>query len=100
MMVAGQPVTVTQLGCSYGVGQPSQSSFPLTGGQGQIQVMTDGFCSWTATSDKPWLTISPAAPSYQGSHTLTFTVEAGLLPDTASLTVAGQAFVITRALIP
>jgi hypothetical protein len=68
--VAGQSHSITQRGlaptvCSYDL-SPASAEFNKDGGSGAFTVTAPADCTWTATSDSSWLTITGAA---QGSGT-------------------------------
>ncbi|HVZ21671.1 MAG TPA: BACON domain-containing carbohydrate-binding protein, partial [Vicinamibacterales bacterium] len=95
IVIGGQAFQITQepLACSAtldtsGLGSP----YGVAGGSGAIGITTNGpNCSWTASSDNGWLSVSP--PSGTGNATLVVGVgsNAGSLTGrTGALTVAGQ----------
>jgi hypothetical protein len=93
--VAGHAVTITQDGCSYTLGSNEQT-FPNTGGNGSVSVTTGAACSWTATSNAGWLSIT-AGGSGTGNGTVSFSVS--LNPGatrSGTLSVAGQTVTITQ----
>jgi sugar lactone lactonase YvrE len=53
--------------------------------------------NWTAASSAPWLTVSPASGTGSQTLTLTFTANAGDTGRIATVTAAGQSFVIAQA---
>jgi all-beta uncharacterized protein len=97
LSVAGQAVTVTQAAaCSYTVSPTSQIVSPA-GGSGSVTVTTASGCTWTATGPGDWLTItSGAGGSGNGTVTLTAVINVGAAR-TATLTVAGQAVMVTQS---
>jgi uncharacterized protein (TIGR03437 family) len=82
--------------CGFGV--PSASSVPGSGGTGTIQVTTAATCSWTASSNASWITLTAGA-SGTGSGTVGYRAAAnpGTTPRTGTLTVAGVTHTVTQA---
>lgn len=68
-----QPLTVSQ----------TTQSFTITGGSGSVNVTAQGGCTWTATSNANWLTITSGGSG------------AGNNPQTAAGSGAGKHQVIT-----
>jgi hypothetical protein len=101
LTVAGQAVTVTQAaGCGYSI-SPASASVAASSGSGTVTVTAGGGCAWTAQSPVSWVTFSTAA-SGTGNGSVGYVVAAN--PDnssrSATITVAGQPFVITQAGAP
>ena len=102
--VAGKTVSVEQGGaasaCSYSLSPVAQSATAGGGAGTPIQVTTAAGCTWTATSNVPWLTIGAGA-SGSGSGSMTFVVAANTGGVRAgSLTVAGQTATVTQSGAP
>jgi Viral BACON domain/Putative binding domain, N-terminal len=98
LTIAGATFTVTQTGttCSFAI-SPASQSFAAAGGSGAVTMTTTLACSWTASSNASWVTISSGA-SGTGSSTTQFSVAANTgAARTAVLTVAGQAFAVSQA---
>lgn len=98
--IANRSVAVTQTGtvpCAFSVNQ-TQQSFAAAGGQGSIAVTTGSTCTWSATSQAAWLTITSGSPG-RGNGSLSFTVAANPLttPRTGTLSVAGVTVTVTQA---
>ena len=75
----------------------SSAAAPATGGPGTIGVSTTAGCTWTASPNAPWLTITSGA-SGSGSGTVNYTVAANTGgARTGTLTVAGQTFTVNQA---
>ncbi len=71
--VAGSPASSNCGGaCAITLSEP-QVSFDRTGGSRTVTVTTGGGCSWSASSDSPWLTINGAS-SGSGTGTLRYEV--------------------------
>ncbi|MGH9845801.1 MAG: BACON domain-containing protein, partial [Blastocatellia bacterium] len=75
----------------------SVNSFTATGGGTAISVTAQGGCTWTATSNASWLTITSGS-SGAGNGTVAFTVAANTLgPRTGVVTINNQTFTVTQA---
>ena len=102
MAIAGQTFTVTQSppsSCTYFI-SPKRQSFDYTGGTGSVSVTTSSGCSWTATSNASWITITSGS-SGTGSGTVYFTVAPNNDVDrTGTMTIAGQTFTVTQSAFP
>lgn len=61
-------------GCSYTI-DPTTASFPDTGGTGAVAVSTQSGCTWSATSNVDWVTVTSGG-SGTGSGTVNYTVDA------------------------
>jgi hypothetical protein len=82
--------------CVYSVSKAS-GSVPSTASTGSLSVTAGTACSWTATSNVSWITITEGA-SGTGNGTVTYAVAAntgGLR--TGTLTIAGESVIITQA---
>ena len=81
--------------CSYSI-SPASASFGSTGGTGNIAVLTQSGCSWTAASGVAWITITSGS-SGTGSGTVMYSVapNSGSSRSTA-LTIAGQQFTVSQ----
>jgi hypothetical protein len=98
LTVAGQAVTITQsaAACGYSV-SPTSAAPGSAGGTATLAVTTTSGCSWTATSNKSWITInSGASGSASGTVKYTTAVNSATSPRTGTLTVAGQTITITQ----
>jgi hypothetical protein len=98
LTIGGQPVTITQAaGCGYSI-NPGSASVGAAAATGTINVTAGGTCAWSATSPVPWITFATAATG-TGSGGIDYSVAAN--PNSSSrsatLTVAGQSFVVTQA---
>ena len=83
--------------CTYALGATTVSA-AAAGGTGNVSVTAGAACSWTATSNAAWLTISSGA-SGSGNGTVGYSVAANpnCTGRSGSLTVAGQTFTVTQA---
>jgi hypothetical protein len=69
--------------------------FPMVGGSGSVNVITDAACSWTAASHDSFITITSGSNG-TGNGTVNFTVSATSTPRTGTLTIAGLTFTINQ----
>jgi YVTN family beta-propeller protein len=67
------------------------------GSTGSVTVGTESDCSWTASSDSTWFSITAGA-SGTGSGTVAYTIAANTGPSqrTATVTIAGHGFTLTQ----
>lgn len=97
VMIAGQILTVSQAtGCSARV-MPTTLGSPAAGGNQNVNVNTTPDCSWTATSNVPWMSISGAS-SGAGNGT----VQLAITPNTGparsgTATIAAQTVAVNQA---
>jgi hypothetical protein len=82
--------------CSPSV-SPSSVYITAQPATGTINIIAPAGCSWTATSNASFVTLSASGGT--GNSTLTYTVTANPSPNVriATLTIAGQTFTITQA---
>jgi hypothetical protein len=71
------PVFAEPQGCSYTLSTPTLI-VPGQGGTGQVTVTTGPGCPWTASSDRPWLTV--LTPSGVGSGSVSWSAVPNPLP--------------------
>jgi hypothetical protein len=83
--------------CSFSI-SPSSQSFDSAGGTGTVSVQASSSCSWTATSNVTWISVTSGA-SGTGNGTVGFQVQANITGQarTGSLTIAGQTFTVNQA---
>jgi len=100
LSLAGQTFTVTQAAgtppCTYSI-NPTEQSIP-NGGKGSsgIAVTTQSTCSWTATSNATWITITGGSPK-TGNGTATYSVAANSGPArSGTITIAGLTFTVNQ----
>jgi all-beta uncharacterized protein/BACON domain-containing protein len=104
LTIAGHTFTVTQdaaaTPCSYSI-NPTTQSIAAAGGAGTpVAITTSTGCTWTASSNASWLTITSAA-SGTGPATLQFTIASNSgAARTGTLTIAGQTFTVTQTAAP
>jgi hypothetical protein len=100
LTIAGMTFTVTQRsGCTYAIDR-STLTIGRDGGAGPpVNISTGAGCTWTATSNVPWINgVTPASGT--GPGTVRFMVD-GIHPPPPSgrvgtLTIAGQTFTVTQ----
>jgi len=95
-----QSFTLTVPSCNAFLLNPSTASFGTNGGSGSITVSMSGGCSWSVTSNVPWVTITSGGGPNSGNGSFTYSVGTNATIDVrqASLTVSGQ-FVTASATI-
>jgi hypothetical protein len=106
LSIAGRAFTVSQAGsssptpppasCSYSI-SPHSDSVPVLGDTGNVDVSTTSACTWSASSNASWITITSGA-SGTGNGRVGYLV----LPNvggsrTGTLTVAGETFTVSQA---
>jgi len=99
MTEAGQTFTVTQSGltCTYTI-SPTSQSYNSDGGIGNVSVTASSSnCSWTATSNDSWITITSGS-SGTGNGTVNYSVLANSSTSsrTGTMTIAGGTFTVTQ----
>jgi Viral BACON domain/Putative binding domain, N-terminal len=95
--VGGQSVTISQAGlsCTYAV-SPTSASLGSSGGTGTIGVTAGFGCGWTATSNRSWMTVTPASGTANGA--VTYSVAANTTSTrTGTLTIGGRAVSVTQS---
>ncbi len=99
IVVNGTQVTVSQRStCAITLAPPSQN-IGQTGGTGSVTVSAASGCTWTATTDASWITLTGAA-SGNGNGTVSFSVAANSSePRTGNLIVAGVRASVNQASI-
>jgi hypothetical protein len=110
LSIGGRAFTVSQAGsssptpppppppasCSYSI-SPHSDSVPVLGDTGNVDVSTTSACTWSASSNASWITITSGA-SGTGNGRVGYLV----LPNvggsrTGTLTVAGETFTVSQA---
>ena len=97
MTIAGETFTITQEGltCSFSISPVSQS-FDSTGGTGSVNITTQNGCSWTATSNDSWISIT-SGNNGTGNGTVNYSVSTNTGNErTGTMTIAGQTFTVTQ----
>jgi hypothetical protein len=97
LAIADKTFTVTQAGtCVYTINPTSDSVSKDGGGESPITVSAATGCTWTATSNDVWITVTSGA-SGSGNGTVTFKVDKNNgAARTGTLTVAGKVFTVTQ----
>jgi Viral BACON domain len=87
--------------CVTSVSTAAPASFGADGGTGVINVLAPAGCTWSATSNSSFISITSAS-SFNGNGTIFFSVAANASTSsrTGSLTVAGQTVSITQSEAP
>ena len=90
-------VTHTVATCTYAIA-PTSLSFPATAGTGTVNVTTATGCSWTATSNDSWITISSGSTG-AGNGTVNYAVSANTAVSqrTGTITIAGQTHTVAQS---
>ena len=88
--------TYTVTPCTYSI-SPSSNSFNSGGGTGIVGVTAPSGCSWTATSNAGWLTITSGSIG-NGNGTVGYSVDpySGTSSRTGTMTIAGLTFTVTQ----
>jgi hypothetical protein len=99
--VAGQSFTVTQAAtvaptCTFAI-TPTTQTVDASASGGSVSVSTATACTWTASSNVPWLIITSGAIG-TGNGSVAFNVAANAgASRTGTMTIAGQTFTVTQA---
>ena len=97
--IGGQTFTVRQMGvpCTYSISLTS-ASFGSAGGSASVGVTSSNGCSWSATSNVGWITIT-AGGSGSGNGTVSYTVAPNTSSSslTGTVTIAGQTLTVIEA---
>ena len=99
LTIAGQIFAINRSGssCSFSI-SPVNQSFTSTGGTGSVSVTASSGCSWNASSESTWITItSGASGSGNGICGYSVAVNPATSSRTGSLTIAGQTFSISQS---
>ena len=93
---AGQTFTITQGGgCSFAI-SPTSQTVASGGGATPVAVTAPAGCSWTATSQAPWISVSSgSAGSGNGTVQLIVAPDPGATR-TGTVTIAGQTFTVSQ----
>jgi chitinase len=100
--VADQAFVINQgsgaVTCTYGLSS-SNVSVPAGGGSGSVNVAADSGCSWTATSNAPWITVTGGA-SGSGNGAVSFTMTANTAAArSGTISIAGHTFTVNQAAV-
>jgi len=86
--------------CTYSL-TPNSASFGEGASNGSVGVTARSGCSWTASSNAAWLTItSGSSGSGDGTVHYSFPANTGEIAISGTLTIAGQTFTVTQAANP
>ena len=83
--------------CTYSV-SPTRATYPASGGNGTLNVTADPGCTWTASSNSPWITVTGATGT--GTGTVDYTVAQYVgkpKKRTGTMTVAGRIVTIQQS---
>ena len=83
--------------CTYSI-SPTRATYPASGGGGTIDVTAEAGCTWIASSNSPWITVTGASGT--GTGTVTYTVAQYVgkpKKRNGSMTVAGQTVTIQQS---
>jgi BACON domain-containing protein len=83
--------------CNFSL-SPSSQSFDAAGGTGTLSVQASSGCSWSATSNSTWISVT-SGNSGTGNGTVIFLVQGNVTGQarSGSLSVAGQTFTVNQA---
>ncbi len=81
--------------CTYNV-TPLTLDFPVGGSQEGVTVNAGAGCAWTAVSNNPWITVSPASGSGTGTVLVTTGANTTGAEEIGSALIAGSAVNITQ----
>ena len=77
--------------CTYAL-SPSSLSFAASGGSGSVNITTASHCTWTAASDRGWMSITNGSSGTgNGVVNVSLTANQSQAARTGTLTIAGQA---------
>ncbi len=103
----GQSVTANNLlivgdggECTFSI-NPTSQNFTFSGGTGNVAVTTQTGCTWTATSNAGFITITSGS-SGSGNGTVNYSVAANpnTTPRTGTMTIAGETFTVNQDAAP
>lgn len=86
--------------CSYSI-NPQSAQFNFPGGSGSVSVNAGFGCTWAATSNVPWVTITSGATG-SGAGTVNYTVatNASTLVRSGTMSIAAQTFTVNQGAEP
>jgi hypothetical protein len=98
LTIGGQTFTVNQAsGCSISISPTSVNAPAGDVNNSTVNVTAAGGCSWTSTSNAPWLSIDGSG-SGNGNGTVRYDVDANSGPArSGTLTIGGQTFTVNQA---
>jgi uncharacterized repeat protein (TIGR03803 family) len=87
-------------GCTFTLGS-TNAAFAAAGGPGTVSVLSSNGCTWTATNNDSFITItSGKTGSGNGSVHYTVPANSSTNPITGTMTIAGNTFTVTQAGAP
>ena len=98
LSIAGHSFTITQAGACVFTINPSSASWTAAAGNGSVAVSTTATCSWSVVNPaSSWITITNGQTGI-GPGTVNYAVTANTSTSarSATLTVAGRAFVVSQ----
>ena len=94
----GQSIAVTQNGPVFTLGTSNLFEGPAAGSDSIVLGVTPNIGVWTATTNAPWLHLSPANSSGAGGTNIIFSFDVNPgATRSATLTIAGQTLTVTQA---
>ena len=99
--IGGQTLTITQSAaappCTYDI-SPASRTVAAAGETATIALTAGAGCSWTATSDVPWLTLATGSASGTGSATVTYVAAANTTTASraGTISVGGKVHSVTQ----
>jgi hypothetical protein len=95
--VAGQVLTIAQSSACTWTFAPASTDLPREGGAGNVLVILNGGCTWTATTTTDWIQLT-AGSSGTGNGLVQFLVGPNAGPArTGALSIAGQLYLVRQA---
>ncbi|MDQ3213650.1 MAG: hypothetical protein M3Q85_13305, partial [Acidobacteriota bacterium] len=95
--IAGQVLTIKQASPCTWLFAPPSHSFGANGGGGNVLVIVSGACTWAASSDVGWITVTAGA-SGSGNGLFQFVAAPNTGPArTGSVTIAGERYQVVQA---
>ena len=98
LSVAEQRLDLTQQGppCTFEVAGSASTVGP-DGGQLRVDVSTHSACTWTASVNAPWVTLTPPSGTGPGSIQVLVSANTGSEVRNATIVAGGQAVAVTQA---
>jgi Tol biopolymer transport system component len=92
-----RPLSLT--GCADSI-SPTSQSFEADGGTGSVEVTADSECSWAASSNASWISVTSGSSPGNGSVSYSVAANTGTGSRTAGLIVAGHIVSVTQSGVP
>ena len=95
LTIAGQPFSVTQAPCGYGI---DNNMFSVSGAATtvQVNVFTTQTCRWSAATSSSFISVSFTSVPFGGSARIAIAANPTLLPRSGTVTIAGQTVTINQ----